>query len=120
MIRSFRHRGLERFFTRDDWRGIPARHGACLERMLDRLDAAKARRYEPAGLPFPPAEGQTQRHLCRDLAERLVGLLETYKRNKAQPPMKERLDEHERRLMAQVHCNLLFRWFIGLGMDDAV
>jgi proteic killer suppression protein len=40
MIRSFRHRGLERFFTRDDWRGIPARHGARLERMLDRLDTA--------------------------------------------------------------------------------
>lgn len=34
-----------------------------------------------------------------DLADRLVGLLETYKRNKAQPPMKERLDEHKRRLM---------------------
>lgn len=33
-----------------------------------------------------------------DLADRLIGLLETYKRNKAQPPMKESLDEHERRL----------------------
>lgn len=40
MIRSFRHRGLERFFTRDDARGIPARHLSRLERMLDRLDAA--------------------------------------------------------------------------------
>ncbi|MBY0236430.1 MAG: IS5 family transposase [Burkholderiaceae bacterium] len=26
----------------------------------------------------------------------------------------------ERQLMAQVHYNLLFRWFIGLAMDDAV
>lgn len=39
MIRSFRHRGLERFFVRDDLRGIPARHASRLERMLDRLDA---------------------------------------------------------------------------------
>ena len=40
MIRSFRHRGLERFFTRSDARGIPAQFAARLERMLDRLDAA--------------------------------------------------------------------------------
>ena len=26
----------------------------------------------------------------------------------------------ERQLMEQVHYNLLFRWFIGLSMDDAV
>lgn len=40
MIRSFRHRGLERFFARSDYRGIPAQFAARLERMLDRLDAA--------------------------------------------------------------------------------
>ncbi|MGH8320472.1 MAG: type II toxin-antitoxin system RelE/ParE family toxin [Gammaproteobacteria bacterium] len=40
MIRSFRHRGLERFFTRSDYRGIPAQFAQRLERMLDRLDAA--------------------------------------------------------------------------------
>ncbi|MGH8283680.1 MAG: type II toxin-antitoxin system RelE/ParE family toxin [Gammaproteobacteria bacterium] len=40
MIRSFRHRGLKRFFTRSDYRGIPAQFAPRLERMLDRLDAA--------------------------------------------------------------------------------
>jgi toxin HigB-1 len=40
MIRTFKHRGLERFFTKDDHRGILARSGGRIERMLDRLDAA--------------------------------------------------------------------------------
>lgn len=40
MIRDFRHRGLERFFERDDWRGIPAKSGARITRILDRLEAA--------------------------------------------------------------------------------
>ncbi len=40
MIKRFRHKGLERFFTQSDWRGIPPQHAARLERMLDRLDAA--------------------------------------------------------------------------------
>jgi len=40
MIRSFRHRGLERFFRRNDYRGIPGQFAARLERILDRLDAA--------------------------------------------------------------------------------
>ncbi|WP_372719042.1 type II toxin-antitoxin system RelE/ParE family toxin [Immundisolibacter sp.] len=49
MIQSFRHRGLERFFTRSDYRGIPAQFAARLERMLDRLDAA--RRPDDMNLP---------------------------------------------------------------------
>ena len=40
MIRGFKHKGLERFFRRGDYRGIPAPSGARIERMLDRLDAA--------------------------------------------------------------------------------
>ncbi len=40
MIRSFRHRGLERFFRSSNYRGIPAQFAPRLERMLDRLDAA--------------------------------------------------------------------------------
>ena len=40
MIRSFRHKGLERFFRRGDYRSIPAQSGARIERILDRLDAA--------------------------------------------------------------------------------
>lgn len=58
MIRSFRHRGLERFFTRSDARGIPARFAARIERMLDRLDAAI--RPEDLHLPgyrFHPLKG---------------------------------------------------------------
>ncbi|MEW6167466.1 MAG: type II toxin-antitoxin system RelE/ParE family toxin [Pseudomonadota bacterium] len=58
MIRSFRHRGLERFFTRSDYRGIPAQFAPRLERMLDRLDAAT--RPEDMNLPgykFHPLKG---------------------------------------------------------------
>ncbi len=38
MIRSFKHRGLERFFKKGDHRGIIAKTEARAERMLDRLD----------------------------------------------------------------------------------
>ena len=40
MIREFKHKGLERFFTRDDRRGCPAQHIARIGRILDRLNAA--------------------------------------------------------------------------------
>lgn len=40
MIRTFKHRGLERFFRKGDHRGILARSEARIERMLDRLDTA--------------------------------------------------------------------------------
>lgn len=49
MIRNFRHRGLERFFRKSDYRGIPAQNAARIERMLDRLDAAL--RPEDMNLP---------------------------------------------------------------------
>lgn len=49
MIQSFRHRGLERFFTRGDYRGIPAQFAPRLERVLDRLDAA----VKPADMNLP-------------------------------------------------------------------
>lgn len=49
MIRTFRHRGLERFFSKGDHRGILARSEARIERMLDRLDAAA--RPEDMNLP---------------------------------------------------------------------
>lgn len=41
MIRSFRHRGLEAFFTRDDPRKVPADRLARVTRLLDRLEAAR-------------------------------------------------------------------------------
>lgn len=40
MIRTFKHRGLERFFKKGDHRGIIAKSEARIERLLDRLDAA--------------------------------------------------------------------------------
>jgi proteic killer suppression protein len=40
MIRTFRHKGLERFFKKGDHRGIIAKTEARIERMLDRLDSA--------------------------------------------------------------------------------
>ncbi|MHB1815238.1 MAG: type II toxin-antitoxin system RelE/ParE family toxin [Steroidobacteraceae bacterium] len=41
MIRSFRHKGLEAFFTRDDPRKILADRVDRITRLLDRLDGAK-------------------------------------------------------------------------------
>lgn len=40
VIRSFRHRGLQRFFSKGDYRGIPPDRAARIERMLDRLEAS--------------------------------------------------------------------------------
>jgi len=40
MIKTFKHRGLERFFKNDDHRGILARTEGKTERLLDRLDSA--------------------------------------------------------------------------------
>ena len=41
MITSFKHKGLELFFTKGSYKGIPAQYGSLIERMSDRLDAAK-------------------------------------------------------------------------------
>ncbi len=42
MIRTFRHRGLEAFFRKDDRRKLSAEQLPKIERVLDRLDAAKS------------------------------------------------------------------------------
>jgi len=42
MISNFKHKGLELFFTKGSYKGIPAQHGSRIERMLGRLDASKA------------------------------------------------------------------------------
>ena len=39
MIESFRHKGLERFFTKSDRSKIDAKQADRIRRMLDRLDA---------------------------------------------------------------------------------
>lgn len=40
MIRNFRHRGLQRYFSNQDQRGIQPAHAARIRRILDRLDTA--------------------------------------------------------------------------------
>ena len=42
MIRSFRHKGLQRFFAKGDARGINPRHVPRIGRILDLLEAAAA------------------------------------------------------------------------------
>lgn len=49
MIRSFRHKGLERFFTKSERKGIDARQSDRIRRILDRLDSAV--RPEDMNLP---------------------------------------------------------------------
>lgn len=49
MIRSFRHKGLERFFTKSERSGIDAKQAGRIARVLDRLDAAV--RPEDMNLP---------------------------------------------------------------------
>jgi len=49
MIRSFKHKGLERFFRKCDHRGIIAKTEMRVERVLDRLDAAS----EPEDMSLP-------------------------------------------------------------------
>ena len=40
MIKSFRHKGLERFFRKGDSKGIQAHHAGRIERILAMLDEA--------------------------------------------------------------------------------
>ena len=49
MIKSFRHKGLARFFENDDARGIQAQHGKRITRILDLIEAAE--RIEDLDLP---------------------------------------------------------------------
>lgn len=58
MIRSFKHKGLDRFFAKGDHRGIPAQFAARIERMLDRLDASvKPGDMDVPGYQFHPLKG---------------------------------------------------------------
>jgi plasmid maintenance system killer protein len=41
MIVTFKHKGLELFFRKSSYKGIPAQYALRIERMLDRLDASK-------------------------------------------------------------------------------
>ena len=58
MIRTFKHKGLERFFTKGDHRAIPGQSAARIERMLDRLDSSAAPGdMDLPGFRFHPVKG---------------------------------------------------------------
>lgn len=58
MIRGFRHKGLERFFTKSDRRGIDARQADRIRRILDRLDVVvKPEDMNLPGLRFHGLKG---------------------------------------------------------------
>ena len=42
MIKSFKHKGLKKFFAKNDHSGINPQHAQKLARILDRLDASVA------------------------------------------------------------------------------
>lgn len=49
MIVSFKHKGLERFFSSSSLRGIPGQFASRVERILDKLDACS----EPEDMNIP-------------------------------------------------------------------
>ena len=58
MITTFRHKGLELFFTKSIYKGIPAQFAPRIERLLDRLDASKdAADMDLPGCKFHPLKG---------------------------------------------------------------
>lgn len=58
MIETFKHKGLERFFTESDKRAIPAQSAARIVRMLDRLDASiRAEDMDIPGYKFHALKG---------------------------------------------------------------
>ena len=58
MISTFKHKGLELFFSKGTYKGVPAKHGARIERMLDRLDAAReAKDMDLPGFKFHALKG---------------------------------------------------------------
>ena len=59
MIRSFQHKGLARYFTKSERRGIDAQHVGRIKRILDRLDAAtRPEDMNLPGLGFHPLKGE--------------------------------------------------------------
>lgn len=58
MIQSFKHRGLELFFSKGSYRAIPATFAARIERILDRLDSAiEAKDMDLPGYKFHALKG---------------------------------------------------------------
>lgn len=58
MISTFKHKGLELFFTNGSYKGVPAQHGSRIERLLDRLDSAReAKDMDLPGYKFHALKG---------------------------------------------------------------
>ena len=58
MIRSFRHKGLQRLYEQDDHRGVAAEHAEKLRDILARLDASvTVRDMELPGFRLHPLKG---------------------------------------------------------------
>ena len=59
MIRSFRHKGVERFFRHDDMRGINPRQAPRIRRMLDMIDqATDVEQLDVPGMHLHPLKGE--------------------------------------------------------------
>ena len=58
MISSFKHKGLELFFTKSSYKGIPAQYAPGIERLLDRLDVStEPQDMDLPGYKFHPLKG---------------------------------------------------------------
>jgi len=61
MIKGFRHKGLNRFFSKGDVRGIQKKQAARLARILDLLDnASAAEQLHIPGYSLHPLKGDRQ------------------------------------------------------------
>lgn len=59
MIKSFRHKGLERFFRKNDSRGIQVQHASRVGRILSLLDEASSpEQLNIPGLFLHPLKGE--------------------------------------------------------------
>jgi len=59
VIKSFQHKGLERFFRKGDARGIQTQHASRIGRTLDALDnAGSAEQLNIPGMYLHPLKGE--------------------------------------------------------------
>lgn len=64
MLETFKHKGLEVFFTEDDRRLLSPRHVGRIKRILDLLnDAAKVEELNIPGYELHPPEGRPQERM---------------------------------------------------------
>jgi len=63
MVKSFRHKGIEKFFRSESRAGIQTKHAAKLRRQLARLDAAvRPEDMDIPGWRLHPLSGNLQNH----------------------------------------------------------